>query len=95
MHTTHISDSAGGVSLQIPPGTEIHLDRDPPGQRPLGQTPAWTETSPRQKFLGQRPPGQTPWTETPSPERTWDLAARQEVTSYSDHLVERMTDTRL
>ena len=62
-----------GVSLTDPrtetPGTEISLDRDPPGQRPLGQRSSWIETpwteNPRQRPPGQRPAGQRPlWTET-------------------------------
>ena len=38
---------------------------------------------------------ETPWTETPldrdPPEGTWDQAPRQEVTSYRDSPVNRMT----
>ena len=84
-----------GSPYRYPPGQrstwiETPQDRDPldrhlPGQKHLPDRNS-LDRDPLDRLPGQRPP---------SPEITWDLAARQEVTSSSDHLVERMTDTRL
>ena len=110
MHSSRmrtIRSSPYGGSLSGRPQTETSqtkttLDRDlPPGQRspwtkipqqwPHGHRPPWTLTP-----IEQRPP----WKEHETrdwdhSEGTWDQAARQEVTSYRDPPVDRMTDTCL
>ena len=53
------------------------------------QRPHWTKTPLDKDLPGQRPPGQRP------PVGTWDQAARQELTSYRERPVDRVTDTRL
>ena len=60
-----------GGSLSGRPWTETHLDRDPPGQRPLQTETPWTEIPLDRDPPRQRPPPQTEtsWTETPPRQR--------------------------
>ena len=60
----------GGLPIETP------LDRDP-----TDRDPPWTDIT-----LTETLPGQTPSRTDPTLERTWDQAARQGATSYSDPL---------
>ena len=59
-----------------------------------GQRPPWTETYPWTESPLDRDPWEGTWDQAQRPpEGTWDQAGRQEVTSYRDPPVNRMTDT--
>ena len=95
MQSAHFSDSWGVPLWTQTPWTQTHLDTDPL------DTDHLLDTDPLDR--DRHPDIDPPWAETPrrnmgqgtetSLEGTWDQAARQEVTSYRDPPVNRITQT--